>query len=169
MAAAAKIPGVRGGSNMDVAVWCEAAILTVPFDAVESLNAFASLLSDKLVLSAVNPLRFEGSVIQYALRDRSAAELAASALPRSRVATAFNNIPAAFFRGHQTQADVLVAADSEKTYEEAATLIATIGGLRPLYVGPLSQAQSVERLTAIILSAAALAGGPRLTVRFVPA
>jgi hypothetical protein len=167
-AVAATIPGVGGGTNGEVASWCEVAVLTIPFDTIVSVKALAPFLSGKLVLSAINPLRREGKVMQYALSDHSAAEMVSYALSGARVATAFNNVPAAFFRGHNVDADVLVASDRRKTYDDAAKLIGTVEGLRPLYVGPLSEAQSVERLTVMILNAADLAGVPRFAVKFVP-
>ncbi len=168
VAAAAKMPGVKGVSDRDAAVWCEAAILTVPFDAVGNLNEFAEPLSGKLVVSAINPLKREGTLFRYVLSEKSAAELVASALPASRVATAFNNLPAAFFRSASEEGvDILVATDSKRTYEETAALVRSVPRLRPLYVGPLSQAQSVERLTVVVLNAATLRGGPDLSIRFV--
>jgi NADPH-dependent F420 reductase len=167
-AAAAKIPGVKGEGNEAAARWCDVAIVSVPFDAIASLESFADALSGKLVVSVINPLRREGDVLQYASEGRSAAELVAAALPRSSVATAFNNVPAGFFRRPSEQeVDVLVAADSKETYDKAASLVRSIPRLRPLYVGPLSQAESVERLTVMVLNAAILNGGKRFTVKFV--
>lgn len=167
-AAAAKIPGVEGESNEAAARWCEAAIISVPFDAIAFLEGFADALAGKLVVSMINPLRREGSILQYASGGRSAAELVAAALPRSLVATAFNNIPAGFFRRPSEQeADVLVAADTKETYNKAASLVRSIPRLRPLYVGPLSQAESVERMTVMVLNAAILNGGKRFAVKFV--
>jgi hypothetical protein len=168
IAAAAKIRGTKGGVDRDVAAWCDTAVLSVPFYAIGILIGFTRPLSGKLVISAVNPIVREGDLFQYALADRSAAELVASALPLSRVATAFNNVPAAFLRKSTGQRlDILVAADSKRTYEEAAVLVRSIPGLRPLYVGPLSQAQSVERLTVMVLNAAKLGGRSDILVRFV--
>jgi predicted dinucleotide-binding enzyme len=84
------------------------------------------------------------------------------------VATAFNSIPAAFFRRPSEQeVDVLVAADSKETYDKVALLVRSIPRLRPLYVGSLSQAESVERMTVMVLNAAILNGGKRFAIKFV--
>ncbi len=166
--AAYGISGVKGGSNGEVAAWCEAAIATVPYEAVASLAGLSGALSGKLVLSAVNPIRQQGGLFQYALEHGSAAELLSTALPGSRVATAFNNVPVAFFGEQEgAEVDVLVAAESRETYVSASEVVGSVPRLRPVYVGPLSQAQSVERLTVLVLNASRLRGGPKLSVKFV--
>ncbi len=168
MAAASSIPGVEGDEDSAVASWCDAAIVSVPFSAIGSLSAFAEQLSGKLVMSIINPMKREGDLLQYASDSGSAAGAVASALPGSRVATAFNNVPVAFFKKPSDQeVDVLVAADSRSTFEEAADIINSLPRMRPLYVGTLSQAESVERLTVMVLNAAKLNGGSRFSVRFV--
>jgi NADPH-dependent F420 reductase len=167
-ASASRIAGVKGNSNGAVALWCEAAIVAVPFSSVGSLKEFADALSGKLIVSIINPLRKEGTVLQYASKGLSAAEQVAEALPRSSVSTAFNNVPAAFVRRPPDQGiDILVAADTNDTYEATADLVRSIQGLRPLYVGPLSQAESVERITVMVLNAAMLNGVGTLSTRFV--
>ncbi len=167
-AAAAKTTGVKGDENGAVAKWCEAAVLAVPFDAVEALKPLAGPLAGKPVISIINPLRVEGEVLQYGLERGSAAEKVASVLGKSRVATAFNNMPSAFFtKPSEQEVDVLVAADSKETFDDAASLVKSIPRLRPLYVGPLTQAQSVERITVVVLNAAKLNGGRRFSVKFV--
>jgi NADPH-dependent F420 reductase len=165
-AVAAKIAGVEGESNESAARWCEAAVVAVPFDAIGSLRGLANALSGKLVISVINPIRREGGLLRYASEGPSAAELVAAALPRSSVATAFNNVPVAFFRKpYGQELDILVATDSKETYEKTATLVRSVPRLRPFYVGPLAQAGSVERLTVIILNAAILSGGSGFGVK----
>ncbi|HME19136.1 MAG TPA: NAD(P)-binding domain-containing protein [Nitrososphaerales archaeon] len=167
-AAATRIAGVVGDGNEAVALWCETAIVAVPFSAVESLRELAKALSGKLVISIINPLRKEGAVLQYASGGLSAAELVAQALPRSSVATAFNNVPAAFVRNPPKEGlDILVAASTKDAYERTAGLVRSIQGMRPLYVGPLSQAESVERLTVMVLNAAMLNGVAKFSTKFV--
>lgn len=167
-ATAAKIPGVEGGKDTDVADWCEVAIVAVPFSAIGELGALAGPLSGKAVISMVNPLKREGGLLEYAEKQGSAAEAVAASLRGSRVATGFNNVPAAFFRKpFDDVVDILVATDSRSTFDEVAPLIRSVARMRPLYVGPLSQAISVERLTVMVLNAAKLNGGSRFSVKFV--
>jgi 8-hydroxy-5-deazaflavin:NADPH oxidoreductase len=167
-ASAARITGVEGDDNDAVARWCEVAIVAVPFSSVGTLKEFAEDLSGKLVVSIINPLKKEGTVLQYASKGLSAAEQVAEALPRCPVSTAFNNVPTAFIRRPPEQGlDILVAADSKEAYEATAGLVRSIQGLRPLYVGPLSQAESVERITVMVLNAAMLNGVGTLSTKFV--
>jgi predicted dinucleotide-binding enzyme len=167
-AAAAKMPGVGGDSDGAVAEWCDAAVLSVPFAAVGALKGFSDALAGKLVVSIVNPLRREGDLLQYASEGVSAAELVAKSLPRSSVATAFNNVPPAFLRKPPKEGlSVLVAADTRETYGKTAELVRCFPRMVPLYVGPLSMAGSVERLTVLVLNAAALDGKARFSPKFV--
>ena len=166
--AAARIAGVKGGTNANVARWCDAAIVAVPFSGIGALKELDGALAGKLVVSIVNPLRTEGPVLQYASDGPSAAELVARALPRSAVSTAFNNIAAAFIRRPPEEGlSVLIAAGTRETYERTAGLVRSIPRMEPLYAGPLSQAQSVERLTVVVLNAAALNGVSRFSPKFV--
>jgi len=166
--AASKISGVRGGDYSEVAEWCEVAVVAVPAEAIDSLKGLARALSGKIVVSIINPLKVEEGLLQYSIEKGSAAKMLAEALPESRVATAFNNVPVAFFKKPSKEViDVLIAADSRETFEEAASLVRDVGGMRPLYVGPLTHAESVERLTVMVLNAAKLNGGSRYSVRFV--
>jgi NADPH-dependent F420 reductase len=168
MVAARQIPGIRGLHNTDAALWCDGAIVAIPYGAMESLRELADPLAGKLVISILNPVKRSRKVREYPLSGLSAAESIASLLPRSAVATAFNNIPVTYFsRESEMEADVLVAADSHEVYERTAELVRCIPRLRPLYVGPLSLASSVERLTVLLLNAAALNGMSGLSVRLV--
>lgn len=163
--------GIPGAIGMDYARASEAAdvvVVSVPYSAVGSLAPLAKVLAGKLVISVVNPLRFEGGLLYFDMDRGSAAEELAKVLPGSRVATAFNNIPAALLEKDETiQIDVLVAADSKDTFDEVAGLVRTIQNLRPLYAGPLTQAAIVEMITPLVLNLAKLNGTGSLATRFV--
>ena len=168
--AAAAAEGIPGAAGMDYAGAAKAAdvvVVTVPNDAIGLITPLAEHLSGKLVVSVVNPLKFEGGLARFAREEGSAAEELARSLPGSRVATAFNNIPAGFFeQGDIPPIDVLVAADTKEVYEEAAVLVRSIPNLKPLYAGPLSQATIVETITALVLNLAKLNGTGVLATRF---
>jgi len=84
------------------------------------------------------------------------------------VATAFNNVPAGFLRDEIVPpVDILIAADSKETYEEAAELVRGIREMRPLHAGPLSEARMVECITPLVLNLAKFNGMGALTTRFV--
>jgi hypothetical protein len=166
-AAAAEIKA-RGSDYSTAAKECDAAIVAIPFSAIDLMSSLANDLSGKLVISVINPMKFEHGRWLYGLDRGSAAEMLASKLPKSRVATAFNNVTAAFFcKPEVSRLDVVVAADSKETFVEAAGIVKSIPNLRPLYAGPLSESQTVERITPLILNLARINKTGSLGTRFV--
>ena len=169
--ALAAAQGIRGAVGMDYHGASKAAdvvLFAIPYLAIRSAAELASDLAGKLVISMINPMKEEGGLLQYAPGEVSAAEELARLLPGSRVATAFNNVPAGFLqRDLVPPVDILVAADSKETYEKAAELVRGIGNMRPLYAGPLSQARIIESITPLVLNLAKLNGTGSLTTRFV--
>jgi len=162
------IPGAVGMDYAHAAREADAVIMTIPDSAIGTISALAKDLSGKLVISAVNPLKLQDGILLLARDQGSAAEDLAKMLPKSRVATAFNNIPARFLQKDEViPIDVLVAADSKDTYDQVATLVRSIPNLRPLYAGPLSQAGLVEMITALVLNLASLNDTGSLTTKFV--
>jgi 8-hydroxy-5-deazaflavin:NADPH oxidoreductase len=163
--------GIRGATGEDYAHAAEEAevvVFAIPYAAIGSASGLAKELHGKLVISMINPLKVEGGLLRSAVREGSAAEELAKLLPGSRVATAFNNVSCLFFdREEVVTMDILVAADSRETYEEAAKLVKSVPNLRPLYAGPLSQAEIVEEITALEVNLAKLNGTGSLTTKFV--
>ncbi len=167
-AAASGIRGATGADYHGAAGAADVVILAIPYSTIGSVEALRSEMEGKLVLSIINPLKSEGGIMAYAAGVESAAEQLARLLPRSRVATAFNNVPASFFAGEVVPpVDILVAANSKETYEEAAKVIKGVKEARPLYAGPLTQARMVEEITALVLNLASLNDTGSLTTRFV--
>lgn len=166
--AAKGIPGASGMDYPGASREADVVVVSVPDSAVETIAPLSKDLAGKLVISVVNPLRFKDGLLYFGRDTGSAAEELARILPDSRVATAFNNIPAGFFEKDEViPIDVLVAADKKETYEEVANLVKGIPNLRPLYAGPLSQARTVESITALVLNLANLNKTGSLTTRFV--
>ncbi|MGD0477872.1 MAG: NADPH-dependent F420 reductase [Nitrososphaerales archaeon] len=167
-AAAAAIKGARGADYSTAARECDSAIVAIPFSAIDSVSSLAKELSGKLVISVINPMKFENGMLSYGLERGSAAEMLAAKLPESRIATAFNNIAAGFFKKpERSRVDVVVAADSKETFDETARIVKSIPNLRPLYAGPLSEAQTVERITPLMLNLAKNNETGNLATRFV--
>lgn len=165
--AAKKVPGASGGGYASTSRKADVVIVCVPYSALAGVTGLGMELAGKLVVSAVNPLKVEDGLFRAA-GDGSAAEELARALPESRIATAFNNIPWSMLDGGETPPiDVLVAADSRGTYEETARLVSSVKNLRPLYVGPLAQASVVETVTALVLNLAKLNGTGSVATKFV--
>jgi hypothetical protein len=161
---------IRGGTGADYATASRqagAVVFSLPYSALGTAAELTEELSGKLVISPVNPLKFEGGLTYYGLEKGSAAQELAKLIPRSRVATAFNNVPALFLqRDDVVPMDVLIAADARETYDEAAGIVGSIPNVRPLYAGPLSQAGVVEAMTSMVLNLASLNKTGNLTIRF---
>jgi hypothetical protein len=167
-AAAAGMGQASGADYRGASSAADAVILAIPYEAMGLVADLASEMSSKLVVSVINPMKMEGGLLRYALKNGSAAEELAQIFPQSRVATAFNNVPSGFLKNDVVPpVDILVAADSKETYQEAAKLVASIREMRPLYVGPLSEARIVEEITPLVLNLASLNGSKALTTRFV--
>lgn len=161
---------VTGGTNETVAKLCEAAVLTIPsLEELELLQQLSIPLNDKLVVSPIVPMQMQNGFMRYSKAVGSAAEEVASVLNGSRVVATLHNIPAQTLEEvhHKLDFDVLVACDRKEDYDQTAKLVASIEGLRPLYVGPLGMSREIEGLTPILLNAARLNSLRRLSIRFV--
>lgn len=166
--AAKGIPGAVGMDYSGAAKEADIVVVAVPDSATGTLAPLAKELAGKVVVSVVNPLKFESGLLRYGRDEGSAAQELARILPKSMITTAFNNIPAGFLQKDEViPIDVLVAADSKDAYEKTAGLVKSIANLRPLYAGPLSQAKTVEMITALVLNLASLNGTGSLTTKFV--
>ncbi len=167
-AAASGIRGATGADYRGAARAADVVVLAIPYSSIALVEEIRPEMEGKLVVSIINPLKSEGGILTYAAGASSAAEELARLLPRSRVATAFNNVPAGFLANEAVPpVDILVAADSKETYEEAAKVVRGVKGARPLYAGPLTQARIVEEITALVLNLASLNDTGSLTTRFV--
>lgn len=166
--AAQAIPGVEGADYAGASDGAEAAVFAIPYPALMLAVPLRKALSGKLVVSAVNPMRLKGGFFEPALEEGSAAEELAVLLPESRLATGFNHIPWSILDAEEVvPVDVLVAADSEPTFEAAAKLVRSIPNIRPLNAGPLSQARGVEAITPLLLNLARLNVTGSLATKFV--
>lgn len=122
------------------------------------LSSLAGALEGKLVISPIVPMQVKDGVFSLSLREESAAERVAQALPSSRVASAFQTVPAGRLARMEEELafDVLVTADSRQVYEEAALIVSSVGKIRPLYAGPLSVSRLVEGITPALLNVSKL-------------
>lgn len=164
--AAKTIPGAAGMDYLSASRQCDVAVFALPYSALAEARPLAEALAGKLVVSTMNPMRVEDGVLRYGLDDGSAAEGLAGLLPKSRVVTGFNNMPPLMVQA-AGDTDILVAASSKEAFDEAAKLFTGVGGFRPLYAGPLSEAQSIERVTTLVLNLGKWNGTGRLAPKFV--
>jgi hypothetical protein len=153
-ASAAETP-LEAASRADVIV------LAVPFAAERDVaGQIAPATDGKVVIDTANPLKPDYSGLATG-PDASGAELLAQALPRARVAKAFNTIFAGLQadpRAHGTDLDVLFATDDE-TARDTVAILASSAGFRPIGVGPLAAARELEAVAWLNIRLQLLNGG----------
>ena len=160
---------VEGRTNLEAAAWCEAAILAIPeLPSDETLLSLKHSLGGKLVISPIVPMTVREGLFFPSLESGSAAERVASAL-QTRVASAFHTVPAARLLKVKSTLnyDVLVAAETREVFAEAAALVSSIEGLRPLYAGPLRNSRMLESMTPALLNVGKLNGISHPSIRVV--
>ncbi len=147
---------VLGGSNVEVAAGADVVLVTVPFGGLdEALAPLAEQLTDRIVVSAVNPLAFDAAGPHpVPVAEGSAAAAVAARLPGARVVGAFHSLSArTLARVEQPMDDdVPVVGDDEQAVQVVVELAARLEGVRPLMAGPLRLAGPVEDLTTVLLA-----------------
>lgn len=145
---------VLGDANPDAVRLCDAAILAIPdVPPRELLSSLERGLAGKLVISPIVPMRFADGLFSISTSGESAAERVAGAL-QAKVAGAFHTVPAQKLMQLEAELDydVLVTADSKEIYDGAASVVSSVGRLRPLYAGPLRFSRIVEAITPTLLN-----------------
>ena len=147
---------ITGGTNSKAAAEAEIVVLSVPYDGMrETVSSLSAEIGDKIVISAVVPLRFSRAQISAVdVADGSAAQEAQRLLPQARVAAAFQNLPARHLTdlSRPLDGDVIVCSDHPQALLETIALAEVIEGVRGVNGGPLFNARYVEQLTALLLN-----------------
>ncbi|MEO8105618.1 MAG: NADPH-dependent F420 reductase, partial [Candidatus Saccharibacteria bacterium] len=123
-------------------------VLAVPYTEVATLvQSYGDKLAGKVVVDITNPVDFETFQL---IPDKgvAGAEEIAKLLPASQVVKAFNTTFAGTLMSGIVDGkslDVLIAGDDAAAKDVVSTLVGD-GGLRPLDVGPLSNARHLEGL-----------------------
>jgi 8-hydroxy-5-deazaflavin:NADPH oxidoreductase len=153
-----------GGPPLEVADYATAAsradvtILAVPFGSVDGLlqELRPAFTAGTLVIDVTVPVTFaEGKVAMIDVAEGSAAEHVRARLPPAvRLAGAFKTVPAHLLGAGSgpLDCDEFVCGDSDDARREASVLVQLLPGLRPIDVGPLSRARSIEHLTALAIA-----------------
>ena len=142
-------------SNEDTINKSDNLILTVPYgSALATVKDLSRNFKDnQLLISAVASIAKKGKEFVSLVEAHSVSRYIQETLPRVRVASAFQTVPAGIlFRERTIEADVFVSCDSEGTFSEVAEIVSSIDGLRPLYAGTLETSWQVEGLTALLLN-----------------
>jgi NADPH-dependent F420 reductase len=136
----------------------EVTILSVPFESVESLlhELSPAFRAGALVIDVTVPVMFAGGkMAMIDVPEGSAAEHVRARLPPAvRLAGAFKTIPAHLLGAgsEPLDCDEFVCGDSDEARQEASALVRVLPGVRPIDVGPLSRARSIEHLTALAIA-----------------
>lgn len=147
---------LTGGTNVAAADAAAAVVVAVPYDGAAALvTGLAGSLAGKLVVSAVNPLGFDAAGPHPLAVEGfgSAAEQLAAAAPDGRWTAALHSVSSVTLTDLDAPLDddVLVAGDDESALSEARTVVAALG-VRPVVVGPLRLAGTLEALTAVLIA-----------------
>jgi 8-hydroxy-5-deazaflavin:NADPH oxidoreductase len=141
----------------DAAASHDVIVLAIPFDAADAAidDCGAELRPGAIVIDVTVPVTFEfGAPSMLHVEEGSAAEHIKARLgDRAAVAATFKTVPASLLNDldQPMDCDELICADSAEARDEAVALIAAVDGLRPIDVGPLSRARSIEHLTLLAI------------------
>lgn len=167
------ISNLAYAENSNVVSESDLLILTVPHaNAIETISdLFSKFRGNQLLISAVASVTKKGD--DFIVDDSTAFKGSFAAtiqdiVPKSvKVAAAFQTIPAnVLYREKEISADVPVTADSREVYQAVASIISSIYGLRPLYLGSLQLSGEIERLTAFLLNISKRNGLKSPTLKF---
>lgn len=147
--------GARGATNIDAALGCDIAILTVPFAAQKpTLADVREALAGKILVDVTVPLVPPRVARVQLPPEGSAAQAAAAVLGDDvRVVSAFQSVSAHHLRDpdHEIDCDVLISGDDVAAREQVVELAAA-AGMRGLHAGVLANAAASEALTSVLIA-----------------
>jgi NADPH-dependent F420 reductase len=148
---------VTGLDNAAAAAKGDVVIVAVPWEGHrELLESLREELAGKVVVDCVNPIGFDKrGAYPLDVEEGSAAEQAASILPKSRVTAAFHHVSAVLLEDpevDEVRTDVLVLGEDRDATDLVQALADTVPGMRGVYAGRLRNAHQVEALTANLIS-----------------
>ncbi|MEM4473133.1 MAG: NADPH-dependent F420 reductase [Archaeoglobaceae archaeon] len=147
---------ITGMVNSYAAKQCDLAVITVPYEQAFKLAENLKVeLAGKVVVSPLVPMKREGRTFRYIdIPEGSAAEKIAKILEKSKIVSAYHNIPAERFADLSSSFDwdVLVCGDDFEAKEKIIRITNEIRGLRALDCGDLRNSKLIESLTVLILN-----------------
>lgn len=143
--AAAQTGASAAGSAVEAVGAAQVVVLAVPFvgAAEEVANDIRAASAGKTVIDVTNPLTPDYAGL--ALEGTSAAEEIQRWLPEAAVVKAFNTVLAANQAAPREGLQAFVAADDAAARQQVLDLAASMG-FRPLAVGPLAAARTLEAM-----------------------
>ncbi len=147
---------ITGAENAKVATQTEFVLVTVPYAALDAtLAPLAAPLADKIVVSCVNPIVFDGQGPYWQRPEAgSAAQQCQRLLPDSKVAAAFHTVSARKLLDVSVpmDGDVPVCADDDDVRARVVALVDAIEGLRGIHAGALRLAFALETFTTMLIA-----------------
>jgi len=147
---------IEPATNQDAVRSADVVLLAVPYDGHDELVAeLAPLLTDKVVVTCVNPLAFDARGPVGLLGGTSAAETTQELVPDAAVVGAFHHLSAVSLNDPAvplTEHSVMVCADDEAAADRVAALAESVTGRLGVCVGALRLARHLEPLTAVLIS-----------------
>lgn len=163
---------ITGESNTEAAKKADLLILTIRFGHVPSLlESIREDLENKILISPVVPMVKAGPVFEYQPPEEgSAAKAIQARVPEStKVVAAFHNVAARKLQDVvkcKAVHDSIICSDDEEAKKVVMKLTENMGCLKPLDGGPLSNANTVEALTPLLINIAKLNGLKDLGINF---
>jgi NADPH-dependent F420 reductase len=147
---------IEGASNLEAARKGTVVFLAVPFvNQMDVLQELKMYLTEKLVVTVVVPLKFQGGRAIYVdVPEGSAAAQAQQVLCTSKVVAAFQNLSAHDLINHDSklEGDVVICSDDSRAKRLIMEMVGTIPSLRGVDGGGLENAKYVEQLTVLLLN-----------------
>lgn len=146
-----------GDANAEVVAASDINVLSVPFrHAVATISSLHDAFrSDSLLLDVTVPVAFAAGQVGYEeLPDGSAAETLRKHLREDvGLAAALKTLPAALLAKPERDldCDTFVCGDSDAARARTMELLARVPGLRPIDVGDLRSARTLERMTVLLI------------------
>lgn len=159
---------ITAASNRAAAESAEVIVLAIPYAAqADILGDIGEAARGKVVVDTSVPLRRGAPPELEVVSAGSAAAQAQVSLPGARVVAAFHTVSDHLLRrlDEPVEADVLICGDDPEAKRVVIGLVEALGA-RPLDVGTLAQAATLERLAALIIGLNTRYGRKAIGVRF---
>jgi 8-hydroxy-5-deazaflavin:NADPH oxidoreductase len=149
---------IEAAANASAIATSEVVVLAVPFSSVDPLleELRPHFKPAMVVIDVTVPVTFTGGkMAMVEVAEGSASEHVRALLPDGvLLAGTFKTIPAHLLGDGETplDCDEFVCGDSDESRRRGIQLLELLPGLRPVDVGPLSRARSIEHLTALAIA-----------------
>ena len=151
-------PAIRVADYASAVAQADVTILAVPFSSLDVLlhEVQPHFRDGALVVDVVVPVAFTaGALTMMEVAAGSATEHVRARLPpHARLAGAFKTLPAHLLGDldRTLDCDEFVCGDSDASRADTSALVRLLPGVRPVDVGPLSRARSIEHLTMLAIA-----------------